>query len=191
MDQVRAKVAEIQENSLRERADLNSDPIKVIRGPKDRLYIIDHHHTANAWRLAGRPFAVCEIETRPPFETDDQFWSGLITDHLVRLADENGKPLAPADLPSSLQIMHDDPYRSLAGLVRNQGGFCKSEMKQVEFAEFVWADWFRGRPELPLSRVRASAKKMTEPALALAHSPEAKDVDGYVGDKPPGFQCRR
>ncbi len=40
-------------------------------------------------------------------------------------------------LPHSLKLMPDDAYRSLAGRVRKNGGFCRSEMKQKEFAEFV------------------------------------------------------
>jgi hypothetical protein len=83
----------------------------------------------------------------------------------------------------------DDPYRSLAWRLRKNDGFCRSIMPQKEFAEFVWADWLRMRPELPVDAVRASAEKMLPTALALARSPAAKDVPGYVGDKPSGFKC--
>ena len=58
-----------------------------------------------------------------------------------------------------------------------------------EFAEFVWADWLRQQPELPAAAVRASAKNMLPKALELVRGPAAKELDGYVGAKPPGFKC--
>jgi hypothetical protein len=105
------------------------------------------------------------------------------------LADADGKSIGPEQLPSGLAQLPDDPYRSLAWRLRKNDGFCRSTMPQKEFAEFVWADWLRMRPELPVDAVRASAKKMLPTALALARSPAAKDVPGYVGDKPSGFKC--
>jgi hypothetical protein len=64
-------------------------------------------------------------------------------------------------------------------------------MKQKEFAEFVWADWPRKQPELPAEAVRASPKNMLSKALELARSPAAKELDDFVGSKPPGFKCPR
>ena len=107
----------------------------------------------------------------------------------MRLANADGKPLTPAQLPQSLKLMPDDAYRSLAWRVRKNGGFCRSEMKQKEFAEFVWADRLREQKELPADAVGASAKKMFHKALELVRGPAAKDMDGYVGSKPPGFKC--
>jgi hypothetical protein len=189
LEEVLAKKQKIAAHPERERRDLEDDPIKVIRGPGNELYITDHHHGADAWRLAGKPIALCEIGKGPAFNTDAEFWSGLERDLLVRLANADGKRLEPAQLPQSLKLMPDDPYRSLAWLVRKNGGFCRSEMKQKEFAEFVWADWLRKQPELPAAAVGASAKKMLPKALELVRGPAAKDMDGYVGSKPSGFKC--
>jgi hypothetical protein len=183
---VRAKQQKIAEHPKREWRDLEEDPIKVIRGPGNELYLADHHHGADAWRLAGKPIALCQIGKGPAFTTDAEFWSGLERDRLVRLADADGRPVTPVQLPQSLERMPDDPYRSLACLVRKNGGFCRSEMKQKEFAEFVWADWLRKQPELPAAAVRASAEKALPKALELVRSPAAKEIDGYVGSKPPG-----
>ena len=107
----------------------------------------------------------------------------------MRLADADGRPVTPAQLPQRLERIPDDPCRSLAWLVRKNGGFCRSEMKQKEFAEFVWADWLRKQPELPAAAVGASPEKMLPKALELVRSPAAKEIDGYVGSKPPGFKC--
>jgi hypothetical protein len=138
--------------------------------------------------LADHPTTLCQIQPRPPFVTDAQFWSSLIADKLVRLAGADGKPLTPSQLPPNLESMPDDPYRSLAWRVRKEGGFCRSEM-QKEFAEFVWADWFRTRPELPIDAVSASSDSLLATALTLAKSSAAEGMPGYIGMKPAGFEC--
>ena len=189
LEEVRDKTNKIVAHQNKEWKDLKKDPIKVIRGPSGSLYITDHHHGADAWRLADHPIAVCEIEQRPPFNTDGEFWSGLVRDRLVRLADADGKPLKPEQLPAKLELMPDDPYRSLAWRVRKDNGFCRSAMQQKEFAEFIWADWLRQQPQLPADAVRASAAKMLPTAMALVRSPAAQAIPGYVGPQPAGFKC--
>lgn len=189
MEEVRDKAQKIEARPRKEWRELVADPIRVIRGPGNALYITDHHHGADAWRLAGQPVALCRIEKRPSVATEAEFWSGLVNDHLVRLADVDGKLLTPAQLPHSLGLMPDDPYRSLAWLVRKNNGFCRSEMPQKEFAEFIWADWLRKQPQLPVDAVRASAASMLPIALTLVRSPAAQTMPGYVGAKPSGFIC--
>ena len=189
MEEVRDKVRKIEAKPNKEWQDLVDDPIKVVRGPGGALFIIDHHHGANAWRLAGRSEVICQLGSRPPFSTEAQFWADLTKDHLVHLENSVGDPVTPAQLPPDLAHTPDDPYRSLAWLVRKESGFCRSKMPQKEFAEFLWADWFRRRPELQDSSVRTSAAGMLPTALKLARGPEAHAVLGYIGDQPPGFKC--
>jgi hypothetical protein len=189
LEEVRDKAEKIAARQDKEWKDLVADPIKVVRGPGGDLFITDHHHGADAWRVAGHPAAVCQIWARPPFGSDAEFWAGLASDRLVRLADADGKPIAASQLPGSLVTMPDDAYRSLAWRVRKDDGFCRSMMPQKAFAEFIWADWFRTQPELPADAVKASAKDMAPRALKLARSPAAKGMPGYVGSKPAGFKC--
>ena len=56
-------------------------------------------------------------------------------------------------------------------------------MQQKEFAEFIWADWMRGRDELPSAQVAAAPKKFFGTALKLAKSPAAASLPGYVGER--------
>jgi hypothetical protein len=189
IEEARDKAKRIATEPKKEWQSLAGDPIKVIRGPGNSLYITDHHHGAYAWQLAGHPIALCKIENIPQFSTEAEFWSGLVQDRLARLADENGKPITPAQLPSRLELLPDDPYRTLAWLLRKRHGFCRSEMPQKEFAEFIWADWLRGRPELSAASVRSSAASVLPTALALARSASAQAMPGYVGTTAKGFKC--
>ena len=77
-----------------------------------------------------------------------------------------------------------NPYRSLAGLVRQNGGFCKSFR---EFAEFAWADWFRSKfPTLDNQNLPSDPndKNATvDEAVEMAHSSEAQGLPGYSAAK--------
>ncbi|WP_456777319.1 ParB/Srx family N-terminal domain-containing protein [Bradyrhizobium sp. USDA 3686] len=90
-----------------------------------------------AKRVRGVHLGGCDIADRAPLSSEAQFWSDLIADHLVRLADADGKSISPEQLPGGLAQMPDDPYRSLAWRLRKNGGFCRSIMPQKEFAEFT------------------------------------------------------
>jgi hypothetical protein len=86
------------------------------------------------------------------------------------------------ELPESLTKLKDDPYRSLAYYVRKDKWICRTLMNQTEFAEFLWADWFRKQPQL--SDVKSAI-----------HSPEnyvdeAYDLAERASDKPLGFLLR-
>ena len=78
------------------------------------------------------------------------FWAAMRHDGCLWPHDERGEPVdwadLPSRLPSSVAGLRDDPYRSLAGLVRRAGGFEKSGRP---FAEFVWANHLRTRVRLP------------------------------------------
>ena len=188
MEEVRAKAEKIAGKPDKEARKLEADPIKVVIGPGGGLYITDHHHGADAWRLVGRPMALCRVLPRPPYSTGAQFWDGLKADSLVRLADANGAPITPGQLPKSLQAMPDDPYRSLAWRLKQAGGFCRSKMAHKEFAEFLWADWLRGRLRLSAALGSSTAAALPS-AVALARSPAARSVPGFVGDEPPDYTC--
>jgi hypothetical protein len=62
----------------------------------------------------------------------------------------------------------DDPYRSLAGYVRDAGGFAKTP---TAFAEFLWADFFR--PRVRIGPTRPEFDQSVEAAMKLATSSEA------------------
>jgi hypothetical protein len=69
----------------------------------------------------------------------------------------------------------DDPYRSLAGYVRNAGGYVKTD---AVFAEFLWADFFRHR--VRIGPGRAGFEAAVQRAMALAHDPAAGELPGFL-----------
>ncbi len=77
-------------------------------------------------------------------------------------------------LPKHIDQLRDDPYRSLAGYVRNAGGY---EKTPTAFAEFLWADFFR--PRVRIGPTRADFEVAVKKALTLAGSKEASKLPGY------------
>jgi hypothetical protein len=182
--EVAQKAKQIKDDPSKAEDRLAKDPIKVVRGPNRDLFIIDHHHSALAWLDAGFPGGICSIE-HPELSADSaRFWDQLADKKLDHLEDRNGVAIPHEKLPRTLPELRseDDPYRSLAGLVRKNGGFCRDSM-HPEFAEFRWADFMRSRPELPVKAVAASPRDMLGEALKIARGPAARDADlpGYNG----------
>lgn len=190
MGEVTYKASTIANDTEREYKALKKDPIKVVVGPDGQLFITDHHHGAKAWLQSGKlesqgQIAFCHVVNSekglpPAFKTEEQLWAAVEDKHLVHLENEKGIGIKTSELPRTLNALPDDPYRSLAWLVRVQKGFCKSTS---EFAEFEWADWFRSKfPKLDPRELPSDPKKSSEPvseAVKAAHSAEAKSLPGY------------
>ena len=79
--------------------------------------------------------------------------------------------------------LQDDPYRSLAGLVRRAGGYAKD---QAPFVEFIWADFFR--PRVAARLIRREPQRATRLGLRLACSDDARYLPGWTGKSAGGGQ---
>ncbi|MBC7386686.1 MAG: chromosome partitioning protein ParB [Cryobacterium sp.] len=155
---------------------LEKHPIPVVIAPSGRFYQIDHHHLALAALRAGRESAFYRVAwDYGSLPTMTAFWAKMTENHLVWAEDEWGKPIPiPSGLPADVRDLRDDPYRSLSAYVREMGGFEKSK---IEFAEFLWADFFRQR--IDLGRSDRDFEIAVRISTELAHSPEAKDLPGW------------
>jgi len=158
---------------------LEHDPIPVVSAPDGRLYMIDHHHQALAAidPRVGRKNAFFFLHTdlsKAPGGMDE-FWAELKRRHWVREFDHLGRPIKiPRGLPTTIFGMLDDPFRSLAWFVRKMGGYRKSN---VEYAEFLWADFFR--PRVDLGKTDADFLEATKKSEKMAHFPEANTLPGW------------
>jgi len=155
---------------------LAAHPIPAVWGPDGKLYITDHHHLGRACSEAGVDtgfFLVEEDFSKVPIA---QFWPKMAEAHWVHPIDQAGKPRPFEDIPDHLEKLLDDPYRSLAGYVRNAGGFAKTP---TAFAEFLWADFFR--PRVPIGPTRPDFNQSVDSALKLATSSQAAHLPGYKG----------
>lgn len=81
-------------------------------------------------------------------------------------------------MPSSLRALRDDPYRSLAGEVRDLGGFAKSD---APYLEFLWTNYFR--TNVRSDWVHSHYRKALKRALRLALSAKTRHLPGWVGKR--------
>lgn len=154
---------------------LEARPVPVVAGPGGELYMVDHHHLARAAWEAGIKKLPVEQKADYSHLTPEQFWAKMHAESLVYPYDQYGAgPHPVGTLPSDVRGLADDPYRSLAWRVRDQGGYDKTGKP---FAEFKWAEFFR--KNLPLPNMNDRFDDAVEKALELARTPAAKDLPGY------------
>jgi hypothetical protein len=150
--------------------------IPVILGPKDRHYIIDHHHLALALHKEGiEDVLVTVVSDLSEFEVD-AFWTALDHRSWVYPYDTDGHRRSFRDIPKSVTKLEDDPFRSLAGELRRAGGFAKDT---TPFSEFLWADFFRRHMNRKL--IEKHFRSAVKQAMKLAKSKEAHYLPGWCG----------
>ena len=150
--------------------------IPVVKGPKGRLYVIDHHHLCRALLLAGIDEVSVTIVSNLERLEKDEFWVFMDNTGLVHPFDAEGKRQSYSDIPKRLKDLADDPFRSLAGSLRRIGGYAKDT---TPFSEFLWADYLRRR--IDPADVKKDYDAALGEALALAKKREADHLPGWCG----------
>jgi hypothetical protein len=157
-------------------AFLGSHLIPVILGPKQRHYVIDHHHLALALHLEGvveiAVTVVADISSLAP----EAFWVFMDNRSWSHLYDQHGVRLDHKKLAKSVTGLIDDPFRSLAGALRRAGGYAKDT---TPFSEFLWADYMRRRIKTKL--VEDEFDAALGKALKLAKADAANFLPGGCG----------
>ncbi len=151
-----------------------ANPLRVVLGPNDEIHIIDHHHLGCALMKEGFKTAPVIVEADLSKLALPEFWTTMEGKAWVHPFDGKGKRRKISDIPDDLLDMEDDPYRSLAGVVRQEGGFNKT---LTPYMEFAWADYFRHQNKL--KALNADFTGTVKKALALASAPEAAKLPGY------------
>lgn len=157
---------------------MRAHPIPAILGPAKLMFITDHHHLGRAALEAAVETGFLEVEADLSSCTMDDFWREMNKNKWVHPLDENGVRHVYPLIPKHLDKLQDDVYRSLAGYVRNAGGY---EKTPTAFAEFVWADFFRRN--IPLEDLKADFAAAVNTALPLALSELALGMPGYKGTR--------
>ncbi|KAF5832741.1 ParB/Sulfiredoxin [Dunaliella salina] len=144
-------------------------------------YIIDHHHLARALALTGVGSAPCHVVEDMSHASPQDFWLFMQDHNYVWPYTSNGTHIADLDqfrrlLPTSVADLQDDPYRSLAALVRKKGGF---EKDWTPFSEFRWANWLRG--QVQIGDNEEPSHRHVSLALDHARSSKASHLPGFRG----------
>jgi hypothetical protein len=157
---------------------LQSHVFPAVLGPGHEFYIVDHHHLG---------IALLQEEVKEVWVTklDDMswlgpeiFWRTLEFRAWTHPYDHRGRRRPYSEMPQKLTKLQNDPYRSLAGLVRMGGGYAKDE---TAFSEFLWADFFRAR--ISVRQINDQQNQAVRAGIKLAHSREASYLPGWTCKK--------
>ncbi|MBF0285350.1 MAG: ParB/Srx family N-terminal domain-containing protein [Magnetococcales bacterium] len=105
--------------------------VPLVRGPKGKFYLTDHHHlSAGVWN-ANVPDKEKEVNAYLLADwstlNDKDFWTLMQANHDTWLKNPAGKEITPDQLPDSIAKLVDDPMRTLSAWVRNSCGYVKCD----------------------------------------------------------------
>jgi hypothetical protein len=163
------------------KVELDSHVIPAVLGPAREPYIIDHHHLGIALMEAGVRDAFVSVLDDLSWLEPAVFWRTMEFRAWAHPYDRRGRRCEYREMPRRLRELRDDPYRSLAGLVRRAGGFAKDE---APFVEFLWADYYRTR--VPARLIQEQPRRATRLGVRLAHAADARYLPGWNGKLPVG-----
>jgi hypothetical protein len=141
-EEVRRKIEELQRESANDLQDYRKKKrVPVVVGPGQKLYMIDHHHSTLALLGLGVDSAYIEVVgDLSESNSMEEFWAAMRLKNWAYPFNAQGEEISPIEIPADLKKLEDDPYRSVAGIVSDLGGFPKLGLP---FEEFVWAQRFR------------------------------------------------
>jgi hypothetical protein len=156
--------------------ELDHHVFPAVIGPAREYFIIDHHHLGIALLEQGiEEVLVAVLDDLSWLETS-VFWRTMEFRSWSHPYDHLGRRREYSDMPRRLTELENDPFRSLAGLVRREGGFAKD---QAPFVEFLWADFFRTRVTAQL--IKKEPRRAARVGMRLARSTEARYLPGWTG----------
>ena len=158
--------------------EMDQQLFPAVKGPKSKLFILDHHHLALALLKEGvRRVEVGLVSDLSTLSSED-FWIYLDHRSWVHCYDEHGERQTFAKVPAQFDDMVDDPFRSLASSVQKRGGFAKPD---EPFLEFLWANYLRRQISHKL--LVNSFDKAVARALKLAKQSGASHLPGWSGPR--------
>jgi hypothetical protein len=158
----------------------------IVIGPGNVFYITDGHHLVRALYDLGQKTVYCKVIDNVSTLQPEKFWKYMKDNNEVYLKDNQGNVIKPGDLPKSIGDLRDDPFRSLAGAIRESCGF-RNDNKDVpdrNYLEFKWADYLRAhwaQTSIEVSEVDAYFDRAIQAAQQLAIQKEAATLPGYTG----------
>ncbi|MBV8410189.1 MAG: hypothetical protein JOY64_21350 [Alphaproteobacteria bacterium] len=188
-----AKLAKKSDKKLEAYLEREENRVPVVMGPdwvieakgqtsvtKGFLYMVDHHHLSRALIDIGKTEAYCQIkEITRRGQSVDAFWTGMIASKQAWPRDENGVERPPQAIPSSVDGLKDDPYRSLGGAVVKACGFKDRDREPEYFLEFKWANYLR-TTGITLVPDGSNFPSALDKAKELAKSADTAELRGNV-----------
>lgn len=150
--------------------------IPAVYGRKERPYLIDQHHLARALHDEGVEHVLVYVVADLSRLEKAAFWTVMDSRNWVHPYDADGKRHDHKRLPRSIGELADDPWRSLAGELRQAGGYAKDN---TPYSEFLWADFLRRI--IDRRQIEHNFQAALTKAYDAAHKPRADYLPGWCG----------
>jgi hypothetical protein len=149
-------------------------PTPIVLGPGGQAFVLDGHHWLRALSEEGvREVLACVVDDLSGGDGDG-FWPVLDSRGWCHPFDADGRRQGYDAIPETVELLGDDPFRSLASALRRDGGFAKDD---TLFSEFHWADHLRRHVDPSL--VEQDFDRALAAALELArHFTPASQIGG-------------
>ena len=148
----------------------------AVRGPGKKYFVLDRHHAALALSHERAECVQVGLVRDLSALSAEDFWVFLDHYSWMHCYDARGKRRPLDKVPKRFEEMQDDPYRSLAGDLRDQGGFSKVD---VPFLEFLWANHLRHK--VPRRVLVRDPKEALSMALRIAAAKKSSFLPGWCG----------
>ena len=155
---------------------LGKHMIPVILGPDGHHYLIDNHHLARALHDEGVKSVLTLVIADLRKLDAAAFWFVMDNRGWLHPYDERGRRCSHKELPTCVEDLRDDPFRTLAGELRRAGGFAK---ETIPFTEFLWGDFLRRH--IKKKTVQKNFGRALKEALTLAKRDIADYLPGWCG----------
>lgn len=160
------------------RKAMDEEFFPAVRGPGKKYFVLDRHHAALALTQDKAECVQVGLVRDLSALSAGNFWVFLDHYSWMHCYDAKGRRRQLDEVPKRFEDMKDDPYRSLAGELRDRGGYSKVD---VPFLEFLWANHLR--QQIPLRLLDDEPKKALAKALKLASSKECNYLPGWCGSR--------
>lgn len=107
----------------------------------DKFYCIDRHHSIMACYKLGIYEVHCHVIEDWSHHSHEEFWEKMESNNYCFLFDNQDRKQSPDNLKHHVSQLENDPYRSLAFLLRKDQILTKDE--KIPFVEFKWAQFLR------------------------------------------------
>jgi hypothetical protein len=154
---------------------LKAHPVPVIAGPDGYWYALDRHHLGCAVDRLGLAGMYGVVHAELEWSDVESCLCGLFHRGWCYPYNGHGERCSFLSIPKRFHQLVDDPYRSLAGMVRHRKAFGKTT---TPFSEFRWADYFRR--VIPVEVVSQDFAAAVEMAVSAAGHPDAALLPGFI-----------
>ena len=177
LNEVEYRVKKLRDMKAGERDTyLHDRRVPIVIGDRSRIYIVDHHHLVRSCWEVGLEEVPVEQKADLSHLSRKEFWIAMHASHWIYPFDQFGSgPHDPELLPENIKGLADDPFRSLAWIVRENGGYQKTG---IPFSEFQWAHFFR--KNMKIHPVAESFTEAVKEAMKLARSQLASHLPGHL-----------